>query len=44
MIFQDPMTSLNPVMTVEQIAEVRLHSHCQTAEAAVVPRMSDGNQ
>lgn len=37
MIFQDPMTSLNPVMTVgEQIAEVvRLHNQCSPAEASV---------
>lgn len=36
MIFQDPMTSLNPVLTVgEQIAEVvRLHNECSKAEAA----------
>jgi peptide/nickel transport system ATP-binding protein len=35
MIFQDPMTSLNPVMTVrEQIAEViLLHEHISSAEA-----------
>lgn len=37
MIFQDPMTSLNPVMTVgDQIAEVvRLHNQCSPAEASV---------
>lgn len=35
MIFQDPMTSLNPVMTVgDQIEEVvRLHNHISSAEA-----------
>ncbi|OUQ77062.1 ABC transporter ATP-binding protein [Flavonifractor sp. An100] len=37
MIFQDPMTSLNPVLTVgDQIAEViRLHSQVSRAEASI---------
>ncbi len=37
MIFQDPMTSLNPVMTVgKQIMEViKLHDKCSAAEAMV---------
>ncbi len=37
MIFQDPMSSLNPVIVVgEQIAEViRLHNKCSRAEAAM---------
>ena len=36
MIFQDPMTSLNPVVPIgKQIEEViRLHHHCSAAEAA----------
>ena len=35
MVFQDPMTSLNPIMTVgEQIAEViRVHKKCSRAQA-----------
>ena len=35
MIFQDPMTALNPIFTVEyQIAEViSIHEHCSSAEA-----------
>ncbi len=35
MVFQDPMTSLNPIMTVgEQIAEViRIHKKCSRAQA-----------
>ena len=37
MIFQDPMTSLNPVITVgEQISEVvKLHNECSQAEAVI---------
>lgn len=38
MIFQDPMTSLNPVITIgEQVAEViRLHNHVSKAEADIM--------
>ena len=37
MVFQDPMTALNPVMTVgDQITEmIRLHSECKASEAVV---------
>lgn len=40
MIFQDPMTSLNPVLTVgAQISEVvRLHDECSRAEASAKAR------
>ena len=43
MIFQEPMTSLNPVFTVgEQIAEsVRLHQHVGDKEAEDARRRDD---